>query len=121
MRKLWLLSAILVMSFGFAGCSDSAGPEELGPLPEELGPLTDSSIVFTGFTTNTTPFNKIYAVLPDGTGFRMLTTGAEESIHPRWSRDGEKIAWVLIILFLHFLGALIYFFVGRPRKSALTM
>ena len=35
--------------------------------------------------------------------------------------DGEKIAWVLIILFLHFLGALIYFFVGRPRKGALTI
>ena len=35
--------------------------------------------------------------------------------------DGEKIAWVLIILFLHFLGALIYFFVGRPRKSELTI
>ena len=32
--------------------------------------------------------------------------------------DGEKIAWVLIILFLHFLGALIYFFVGRPKATA---
>ena len=32
--------------------------------------------------------------------------------------DGEKIAWVLVILFLHFLGALIYFFVGRPKGSA---
>ena len=32
--------------------------------------------------------------------------------------DGEKIAWVLIILFLNFLGGLIYFFVGRPRKTA---
>ena len=31
--------------------------------------------------------------------------------------DGEKIAWVLVILFLHFLGALIYFFVGRPREA----
>jgi hypothetical protein len=29
--------------------------------------------------------------------------------------DGEKIAWVLVILFLHFLGALIYFAVGRPK------
>jgi hypothetical protein len=29
--------------------------------------------------------------------------------------DGEKIAWVLVILFLHFLGALIYFFLGRPK------
>jgi len=35
--------------------------------------------------------------------------------------DGEKVAWVLIILFLHCLGALIYFFVGRPRKGALTI
>jgi Phospholipase_D-nuclease N-terminal len=32
--------------------------------------------------------------------------------------DGEKIAWVLVILFLHFLGALIYFFVGRPKRRA---
>jgi hypothetical protein len=27
----------------------------------------------------------------------------------------EKIVWVLVIIFLHFLGALIYFFVGRSR------
>jgi phospholipase D-like protein len=32
--------------------------------------------------------------------------------------DGEKIAWVLVILFTHFIGALIYFFVGRPRGAA---
>ena len=31
--------------------------------------------------------------------------------------DAEKIAWVLIILFTHFVGALIYFFVGRPKQS----
>ncbi len=29
--------------------------------------------------------------------------------------DGEKVAWVLIIALVHFLGALIYFFVGRPK------
>ena len=29
--------------------------------------------------------------------------------------DGEKVAWVLIIALVHFLGALIYFFVGRPN------
>jgi hypothetical protein len=28
----------------------------------------------------------------------------------------EKIVWVLVIIFLHFLGALIYFFVGRSRR-----
>jgi len=27
----------------------------------------------------------------------------------------EKIVWVLVILFLHFLGAIIYFFAGRRR------
>ena len=29
----------------------------------------------------------------------------------------EKIVWVLVIIFLHFLGALIYFFVGRSRRT----
>ena len=32
--------------------------------------------------------------------------------------DGEKIAWVLVILFTHFIGALIYFFIGRPKGVA---
>jgi hypothetical protein len=29
----------------------------------------------------------------------------------------EKIVWVLVVLFLHFLGALIYFFVGRSKAT----
>jgi len=29
----------------------------------------------------------------------------------------EKLIWVLVILFLHFLGGLIYFFVGRPKAE----
>jgi hypothetical protein len=29
--------------------------------------------------------------------------------------DGEKIAWVLVIIFVPCLGALIYFFVGKPK------
>jgi len=32
--------------------------------------------------------------------------------------DGEKIAWVLVILFTHFIGAVFYFFLGRPRAPA---
>ena len=32
--------------------------------------------------------------------------------------DGEKIAWVLVILFLHFIGALIYFFFERRKGAA---
>lgn len=29
----------------------------------------------------------------------------------------ERIIWVLVVLFLHALGALIYFFVGRPKAT----
>jgi len=28
----------------------------------------------------------------------------------------EKIVWILVIVFLHFLGALIYYFVGREQR-----
>ncbi len=36
--------------------------------------------------------------------------------------DVEKIIWVLVVFFLHFLGALIYFFVGRPKgRGAITI
>jgi cytochrome c oxidase assembly factor CtaG len=35
--------------------------------------------------------------------------------------DGEKVAWVLVVLFLHFLGAFIYFLVGRPKQLAAGM
>lgn len=31
--------------------------------------------------------------------------------------EGEKVAWVLIIVLVHFLGALIYFFVARPKAK----
>ena len=29
--------------------------------------------------------------------------------------DGEKIVWVLVIVFLPLLGSILYFFIGRPR------
>ena len=29
----------------------------------------------------------------------------------------EKLAWVLVVLFVNTLGALIYFFVGRPKAA----
>jgi hypothetical protein len=32
--------------------------------------------------------------------------------------EGEKIAWVLVIVLVHFLGALLYFFVGHPKRHA---
>jgi hypothetical protein len=31
--------------------------------------------------------------------------------------DGEKVAWVVIIALVHFIGALLYFFIGRPKAK----
>lgn len=33
-------------------------------------------------------------------------------------KDGEKIAWVLVVFFGSLLGAIIYFFVARPKASS---
>jgi hypothetical protein len=30
--------------------------------------------------------------------------------------EGEKIAWVLVVVFLHLLGAILYFFIGHPKR-----
>ena len=30
--------------------------------------------------------------------------------------DGEKIAWVLVLVFVHVLGAILYFFIGHPKR-----
>ena len=30
--------------------------------------------------------------------------------------EGEKIAWVLVMVFVHLLGAILYFFVGHPKR-----
>lgn len=35
--------------------------------------------------------------------------------------EGEKIAWVLIIALVHFLGALLYFFIGRPKATQMPL
>jgi ABC-type lipoprotein release transport system permease subunit len=30
-------------------------------------------------------------------------------------RDGEKVLWVVVVIFLPCLGPLLYFFIGRPK------
>jgi hypothetical protein len=40
-----------------------------------------------------------------------------EALQNKGLSDGEKIAWVLVIVLLHFLGALLYFFVGHPKRK----
>jgi len=33
--------------------------------------------------------------------------------------DTEKIIWVLVVIFLHFLGAIIYFIFGKPKGQGI--
>ena len=35
----------------------------------------------------------------------------------RGLNDNERIVWVVIVALLHFIGALVYFFVARPKRS----
>jgi hypothetical protein len=39
-----------------------------------------------------------------------------DAIQNKGLADGEKIGWVLAIVFLHFIGATLYFFIGRPKR-----
>ena len=41
-----------------------------------------------------------------------------DAIQNKGLGDGEKICWVLAIIFLHFLGPFLYFFIGRPKRHA---
>jgi hypothetical protein len=43
----------------------------------------------------------------------MLVDAAQN----RGLEQGEKVAWILVVALLHFLGAAIYFFVGRPKRK----
>lgn len=38
-----------------------------------------------------------------------------DAIQNRGLREGEKIGWVLAIVFLHVLAAILYFFIARPK------
>jgi len=33
--------------------------------------------------------------------------------------DGEKVGWVLAIVFLHFIAALLYLLIGRPKRHTI--
>jgi hypothetical protein len=40
-----------------------------------------------------------------------------DAIQNKGLTDGEKVCWVLAVVFLHILGALLYFFIGRPNRN----
>jgi hypothetical protein len=39
-----------------------------------------------------------------------------DAIQNKGLSDGEKVGWVLAIVFFHFLGSLLYFFLGRTKR-----
>ena len=40
-----------------------------------------------------------------------------DAIQNKGLTDGEKVGWVLAVVFLHFIGSLLYFFIGRPKRN----
>jgi len=40
-----------------------------------------------------------------------------DAIQNKGLTDGEKICWVLAVVFLHIIGALLYFFIARPKRN----
>jgi len=40
-----------------------------------------------------------------------------DAIQNKGLTDGEKVAWVVVIVLLHCLGALLYFFIGHPKRN----
>jgi Tol biopolymer transport system component len=94
----WRLAAVLLLALPTAGCSDSAAP------PPPPGDLSDSWILFSGLSVaNGATGLKVHAILPDGRGLRVVTSGGPvgsggpagwQAMNPSWSRDGNQIAYV---------------------------
>ena len=40
-----------------------------------------------------------------------------DAIQNKGLTDGEKTGWVLAIVFFHFIGGILYFFIGRPKRN----
>ena len=85
----WLAALLLMLPA--AGCSDSTSP------PTPLEPLSDRWILFDALSAASTGL-AVYAVLPDGSGLRLVTSGTLaggwQAFNPLWSRDGNQIAYV---------------------------
>jgi len=84
MKRRSLSLLCFIFGVGFTGCSDSTGP----------GSLSDRWILFTGQAALDPGSPVIYAIRPDGTGLRKVTSGLGQALYPRWSRDGNQIAYV---------------------------
>jgi hypothetical protein len=39
-----------------------------------------------------------------------------DAVRNKGLADGEKVGWVLAIVFFHFIGSLLYLIIGRPKR-----
>jgi len=45
-----------------------------------------------------------------------------DAIQNKGLTDGEKVGWVLAIVFFHFIGSVLYLFIGHPKgKQVMTV
>ncbi len=40
-----------------------------------------------------------------------------DAIQNKGLTEGEKICWVLAVVFLHLIGAVLYYFIGHPKRD----
>jgi len=50
-------------------------------------------------------------------GFAFWIWMLVDAAQNRGLGQDEKIIWIVVVALLHFLGALIYFFFGRPKRK----
>ena len=43
-----------------------------------------------------------------------------DAIQNKGITDGEKVGWVLAIVFFHLIGSVLYFFIGRPKAKQMA-
>ena len=44
-----------------------------------------------------------------------------DAIQNKGITDGEKVGWVLAIVFFHLIGSVLYFFIGRPKAKQVAV
>lgn len=49
-------------------------------------------------------------------GFAFWLWMLIHAIKNRALSDGERVVWVLVVIFLPFLGSVLYFLIGRPKS-----
>ena len=69
------------------------------PVAQAAYPGANGKIAFARYSRNSTPWEEIYTVEPNGTGITRITTNNSQRIsdvQPAWSPDGKQIAHVRV-------------------------